>query len=348
MPAADPRVALVAPWPPPEGGMSVQARGLSEALRSAGTEVRVVPTNVGLGLLGRIKGVRGVVNLAIYLVRLVCTVPRVDVVHVLAASGLLLLPVHGARGRGGPAPATSRDRQLPRRPGRRLPRGARQLGAAVPAPREGVFTKHGYASEIISNYVDVDRFDVTANPASAPVILVTRNLERIYNVGAAIEAIALIREQHADAELWIAGTGSERASLDARATDLGVFDAVRFLGRVPNEDIPALYAGAAIALNPTNVDNMPISVLEAFASGVPVVSTRAGGVPFIVEDGVSGLLTDVGDARGLADACVRILESSDLADALRAEGRSAVERFGISAVVGAWRACYRETASSAD
>jgi len=364
MPATEPRIALVAPWPPPLGGMSVQARGLAGALRAAGTRVEVVRTNARLGPIARIKFLRGVVNLAVFLTRLVWTVPRVDVLHVLAASGLtffvfsapaiVLGRLTGRRVivnyRGGLADdfLAARGRWV-----RPFLRRAHRL--VVPSGYlEGIFRRAGYAPEIVPNYVDVDRF--TGDPAPAPKpepepepepeqgprIVVTRNLEPIYNVRVAIDATARIRERHPNAELWIAGTGSERAALEARARELGIADAVRFLGRVPNEEIPALYRGAAIALNPTNVDNMPISVLEAFAAGVPVVSTRAGGVPFIVEDEVSGLLADVGDADGLARACVRILDSADLANALRAAGRAASERYRLSAVVEAWRACYRE------
>lgn len=347
----EPRVALVSPWPPPEGGMAVQARGLRDALVAAGTPVEVVPTNVGLGPLGRIRGVRGVVNLAIFLARLVWTVPRVDVVHVLSASGLtfflftaptvVLARVAGRRlvvnYRGGLAESFLARRG--RSAGWFLRRAHRLV---VPSGfLEAIFRRHGHAPEIVPNYIDVERFGPRRPADEGPRLLVTRNLEPIYNVGAAIDALAIVRERVADATLWIAGTGSERQALADRAQRLGVADAVHFLGRVPNDEIPMRYATASIALNPTDVDNMPISVLEAFAAGVPVVSTRAGGVPWVVEDGVDGLLVDVGDAAGLAAACLRVLEDPALAERLVDAGRRRVDGFRVERVVEAWQALYR-------
>jgi glycosyltransferase involved in cell wall biosynthesis len=85
-------------------------------------------------------------------------------------------------------------------------------------------------------------------------------------------------------------------SLQALAASLGIADAVCFVGRLDRDQVAALYSEADVILNPSRVDNMPNSVLEAMACGLPVVSTRAGGVPHIVRDGVSALLVDAGDA----------------------------------------------------
>ncbi len=348
---AEPRVALVAPWPPPEGGMAVQARGLRDALVAAGTPVEVVPTNVGLGPIGRVRGLRGIVNLVIFLARLVWTVPRVDVVHVLSASGLTFFlftapavvvgRIAGRRVvvnyRGGLAESFLARRS--RSAGWFLRRAHRLV---VPSGfLDAIFRRHGHAPEILPNYIDVDRFDAPPDRTGDPRLLVTRNLEPIYNVGLAIDALAIVRKRIAGATLWIAGTGSERDALAARARAAGVGGAVHFLGRVPNDDVPSHYATASIAVNPTNVDNMPISVLEAFAAGVPVVSTRAGGVPFLVDDGVDGLLVDVGDAPALAAACIRVLEDPALAERLVDAGRARVEGFRIARVVEAWQRLYR-------
>jgi glycosyltransferase involved in cell wall biosynthesis len=89
--------------------------------------------------------------------------------------------------------------------------------------------------------------------------------------------------------------------------------------------MPALYARAGIALNPSRVDNMPNSVLEALAAGVPVVSTNVGGVPFIVEHEVNALLVPPGDEVAMASAMLRIFQDAALAERLIADGRRTAE-----------------------
>ncbi len=106
--------------------------------------------------------------------------------------------------------------------------------------------------------------------------------------------------------MTIAGAGPEVEKLQRVAASLDLEDAVRFAGRMDNAAIADLYRSADAMLNPSLVDNMPISVLEAFASGVPVVSTNVGGVPFIAQDGRNALLVPPSDpqlARQPSNAC---------------------------------------------
>ncbi len=110
--------------------------------------------------------------------------------------------------------------------------------------------------------------------------------------------------------------------------------------------MPALYARADIALNPSTVDNMPNSVLEAFASGVPVVSTNAGGVPDMLIDGESGLLVPVGDAQAMAAAALRVLEDRTLARRLVAGGLREAQKYAWPEVRGRWLAAYHRLADA--
>src|SRR6185369_4089649 len=112
--------------------------------------------------------------------------------------------------------------------------------------------------------------------------------------------------------LVIAGTGPERARLEALRDSLGLANAVEFCGRIDRDVMAQRLANARVALNPSRVDNMPNSVLEAMASGVPVVSTRVGGVPFILRDGVTGLLVEPA-ADAMAAALLSVLDDPALA-----------------------------------
>jgi glycosyltransferase involved in cell wall biosynthesis len=122
---------------------------------------------------------------------------------------------------------------------------------------------------------------------------------------------------------------------------VGIADAVDFPGRIDNDQMNALYASADLMLNPSTVDNMPISILEAFASGVPVVSTDVGGVPFIAEDGRTALLVPPRDAEAMAGAMLRLLRDEDFAQRVAAAGLCESQRYAWPVVREQWLATYR-------
>ena len=127
--------------------------------------------------------------------------------------------------------------------------------------------------------------------------------------------------------MTVAGSGPERERLSAIARELGVSDRVRFTGRLENAELPDLYRSASIAVNASRADNMPIALLEALASGIPIVSTDVGGVPYLVEDGVTAVLVPPGQPRLMAEAVLRILDDPGLAARLRSAGLDAASRY---------------------
>jgi glycosyltransferase involved in cell wall biosynthesis len=206
-----------------------------------------------------------------------------------------------------------------------------------------VFSRHGLSAEVIPNIIDLSRFSPTP-PRSfgdAPHVVVTRNLEAIYGIPTAIRAFAHILPSFPGARLTVAGSGPELPRLQALASELGLQNSVRFSGRIDNADIPALYASADCLLNPSTVDNMPNSILEAFASGVPVVSTCAGGIPDLVEQGVCGLLVPIGDHEAMATELLRVLQDASLAAGLRQAGLLQAQRYAWPRVRTQWFDAYR-------
>ena len=165
---------------------------------------------------------------------------------------------------------------------------------------QDVFGRYGMHAGIIPNVVDVGTFQ-PAGPgvdesSTAPHLVVTRNLEQLYGNDIALRAIAVIRPRFPAARLTIAGSGPD-ASLQMLASELGISDAVSFAGRLETADMVRLYQSADVVLNPSRADNTPNSVLEALACGVPVVSTNVGGVPFLVQHGVTAWLVPPGFCR---------------------------------------------------
>lgn len=353
-----PRVCVVGPMPPPSGGMANQCEQLVRLLRAEGADVDLVRTNAPYrpAWIGNLPWLRAGWRLLPYLAALWRGIGSARVVHVFANSGwawhLLAAPALAvARIRGVPAIVNYRgglaDGFLASAPRHVL----RSLAGAVlrVTPSEfllRVFAKHGLTTEVIPNVIDLSRFTWRPPRAAgdAPHLVVTRNLEAIYDIATAIRAFAMLRANKPDARLAVAGTGPQLAELQALAVTLGVADAVTFTGRIENADIAALYADADIALNPSTADNMPISILEALASGVPVVSTCAGGIPDLVRHEHTALLVAVGDHAAMAAAALRILQDDALAQRLSDNGREHVTRFAWPNVRTLWQAAYRQAA----
>jgi glycosyltransferase involved in cell wall biosynthesis len=207
-----------------------------------------------------------------------------------------------------------------------------------------VFSGFGLKAESIHNFVDTDaiRYRERTNPR--PVFLSNRNLEKLYNVACCIRAFAVVQSRVPDAQLVVAGYGRERGSLEALVAELRLRN-VRFTGRVPPAEMIRLLDESDVLLNSPDIDNMPLSLIEAQAAGLPIVSTSTGGIPYIVEHDRTGLLVPPGDCEGLATAALRVLNESGLAARLSRAGREACEaNYTWQAVEQSWLQLYRDVA----
>ena len=356
------RMALVGPLPPPAGGMANQTRQLAELLRAAGAEVDLVPTNPPFrpAWVGKLPVLRAGVRLAAYVLRLWRAAGRAQLLHVMANSGwswhLFAVPaIWVARARGVPVVVNYRGggaADFLARSQRQVRFSMRQV-AAVIVPSGflvNVFQRFGIAAEIVPNILDLARFCPAdaARPGAAArqggprsQVVVARNLEVIYDNATAIQAFALLRQRLPGALLTVAGSGPEAGRLQALVLALGMNDAVRFTGTLDRDAMAALYATADVSLNPSLTDNSPNSVLESMASGVPVVSTDVGGVPFILEHGRTGLLVPPGDAQAMAAALYRLLTDEALWQSLATASQAEVQRYAWPQVAARLLGVYR-------
>ena len=355
------RIALVGPMPPPEGGMANQTRQLGELLQRDGAKVTVVAVNAAYRppWIDRLRGVRAVFRLVPYVVRLWRAAGHVDVFHIMANSGwswhLFATPaVWIARIRGIPSVVNYRGGEAETflaRSGSMVLKTLNCAGAlAVPSGfLRQVFEKWGIRTEVVPNIVDMERFR-PADPPRRPLmphLVVARNLEAIYDIPTALRAFALVRKDAPDARLTVAGSGPERGALDSLATELGIANAVDFCGRLDRDQMAERYRSASVVINPSRIDNMPNSVLEAMASGAPVVSTDVGGVPFILRNGVTGLLVAAGDHAAVAAAVLRVLGDPELAERLRAAALLEVQQYTWPRVRQRWTDVYASALSGA-
>lgn len=173
--------------------------------------------------------------------------------------------------------------------------------------------------------------------AARPLVLTVARLDRQKGLSYLIEAAVHVPQ----AVFVVAGEGSERADLEARARATGVANRIVFLGH--RDDIPELLAASDVFVLPSLCEGLGLSVLEAMASGKPVVATKIGGIPEAVEDGVSGLLVAPQDASALAGAIRSLLQDRALSNRLAAAGRErVVERFGAETMVERTMDLYEE------
>jgi glycosyltransferase involved in cell wall biosynthesis len=351
------RVLLIAPSLDILGGQAVQAaRLLRELRKEASLEVAFLPMNPRLpgplAALQKIKYVRTAATVTGFLVKLASCIWRYDILHVFSAAyfsfwwaptpAILLGKLCGKK-----VILNYRDGQAEDH--------LRNWRSAIPVIRKAdvivtpsgflvdVFAMFGLEARSVFNIIDGDRFRYRERRQLRPVFLTNRILEPLYNVGCILRAFALIQRDYPDASLTIAHDGVCRPTLEQLARQLQLRN-TRFIGAVPHEDIPALYDAADLYLTSPDVDCMPGSLLECFASGLPVVATRAGGIPYILTHDETGLLVPCNDHEALAAAALRLLRDPELVARLTANAYREVARYGWPQVRVKWMSIYRELA----
>jgi glycosyltransferase involved in cell wall biosynthesis len=348
------RVAIVAPTLDILGGHSVQAERLLAAWRGdPDVEAWLVPINPrppsALRAALGVKYLRTVVTEGIYLPLLVRELARADVVHVFSASysSFLLAPLPAilvARLLGRPVVLNYHSGEaadhLQRSAVARAALSRVELNV-VPSPfLAEVFARFGLPATVVPNIIDLDRFAFRDRDPLRPRFLSTRNLGYPYNVACSFRAFRLIQERRPDASLTVVGSGPDETLLRQLAVELRL-NHVRFLGRVAPAAIADVYADHDIYLQTPDIDNMPLSVIEAFASGLPVVSTEAGGMPAILRHGQHGLLAPVQDHAAVARAALSLLDDPEAARQYARAARSTCESYTWAAARQQWLGIYR-------
>jgi len=355
------RVAIVAPSLRILGGQAVQADRLLRAWRDD-TEVDawLVPVNplppAPLRPLLALKYVRTVITELTYIPLLVRELARADVVHVFSASyaSFLLAPLPAvliARALGRPVVLNYRSGEAPdhlQRSAIARRTLARVTCNIVPSSfLVEVFRAFAIQAQVIPNLVDLRRFQFKPRVPLRPCLLSTRNFEPLYNVSCTLRAFRIVQERWPEASLTLVGGGPQEAMLRRLAAQLGLRN-VTFAGRCAPGDIASHYSAHDIYIQSPDIDNMPTSVIEAYASGLPVVSTAAGGVPVILTDGETGLLAPLGNHEALAAGVLRLLDDDDLAQRLARNAYGRCQACTWPAIRDQWLAVYRSVLAHAD
>jgi glycosyltransferase involved in cell wall biosynthesis len=352
------RVLVVAPSLGILGGQAVQAARLVARLQTEPSlEVSFLPINPRLpGLFGKlqaIKYVRTVLTSIAYIASLLARVRGFDVIHVFSASytsfviaptpAILIAKLYGKKivlnYRSGEA-----EDHLRRWRRTALPTIRLVDEVAVPSGYlVDVFARFGIHARSIYNFVETDRFRFRRRKPLRPVFLSNRNLEALYNVACILRAFAIVQRRFPAAALTVAGDGSQRAELESLARQLDLRN-TEFIGRVEQARMHELCERADIYLNSSNIDNMPGSIIEAYAAGLPVVTTDAGGISYILTHEETGLMVKRGDHEALAASAIRLLEDEELAERLATNALAACRQYSWAAVRDEWLKLYFELA----
>ena len=345
-------IAMVAPSLNIVGGQSVQATLLAKQLRDSGYDVEYVPIDPPfppwMGWLKRLRYLRTLANEGVYLPSLV-RLRRAHIVHIYSASywSFLLAPL----------PALLMAKRL-RKPvvlnyhsgeaedhlahWGRLIHPWLKLVDEIVVPSEylrRVFAAYGYRARVIHNTIDIERFRYRVRLPLRPSFLSIRNFEWHYGVEQTIRAFALLKTAYPDATLSIVGSGSQEAELKGLCRSLRI-SGIRFLGAIEPAKMPSVHDGADIFLNSSLIDNQPLSILEAAASGLPIVSTGVGDIVNMLEDGVTGTIVPERDPAAMAAAAALLLEQPDRARSMASRAYERLDRYSWSRVRSQWSMLY--------
>jgi L-malate glycosyltransferase len=351
------RLLIVAPSFDILGGQAVQADRLLVRLRpEASLEVGFLPINPRLpGLLRwmqSIKYLRTVVTSIAYVALLLARVWKYDVIHIFSASyfsfvlaptpAILVSKLYGKSVLLNYHSGEAED-HLTRWPSAITTIRMCNEVAVPSAYLVDVFSKFDLHAVPIYNLIEEGKFRFRERNPLRPIFLSNRNFEIHYGVDRVLRAFAIIQKQIPEARLTVAGDGPQRAALEQLARELELRN-TEFTGRVPHNKIVELYESADVFLNGSEIDNQPLSILEAFACGLPVVTTDAGGIPYLVTNEESALVVPRGDYEKLAAAALRLFAEQGIAERVTRNGLEECAKYSWQAVRSQWLELYARLA----
>jgi len=193
--------------------------------------------------------------------------------------------------------------------------------------------------KLIPNPIDLSHAEFHLRTNISPNLIWVRAFNHVYNPDLAPKVVKSLETEYPDIKLIMVGPDSRDGSLVrmlALARELSVQNRIEVVGGKPHDDIPSWLSKADIFINTTNYDNMPSSVLEAMACGLPVVSTNVGGIPWLILDGVDGLLVPPDDPVAMANAIRKILIDPDLSASLSENARQKAQMHDWSVILPQW------------
>jgi glycosyltransferase involved in cell wall biosynthesis len=356
------KITLVGPSLNYVGGQSVQLDLLLQ--RWAGDsaiDASFIPVDppfpLGLHWVRRVPGLRTIVRTPFYLAGLWRGLRQSDIAHIFSASyssfliaptpALLVAKLWGKKTLIHYHSGEARDHLRTSTIARGVLKHVDRL-VTPSAYLVEVFCEFGLKADPIPNIVDFSQFRYRERRPLRPHLVCTRGFHPYYCVDVVVKAFALVQRDFPDARLDLVGGGLLEDEVRELVSKLGIIG-VNFCGVASRSQIGNYYDQADIFINASRLDNMPVSVLEAYASGTPVVSTSPEGMNYLVHHERTGLLSPLGDAESLAANVVRVLREPELAARLISGGLDQMQQYRWEVVREQWLEIYRslEPAKSA-
>ena len=203
-----------------------------------------------------------------------------------------------------------------------------------------VFREFGLPASAVPNIVDLSQFRYRERVPLRPHLVCTRGFSTYYSVDVVVRAFAEVKKEYPEAQLDLVGGGPLEGDIRKLVADLNL-TGVNFTGVASHREIGKYYDQADIFINASWLDNMPLSVIEAFAAGTPVVTTSPECMPYLVEHERTGLLSPVGDEKALAANVIRLLRDPALAARLAQNAHHESQNYTWEAVREQWLNTYR-------
>lgn len=203
-----------------------------------------------------------------------------------------------------------------------------------------VFQEFGLKAVVVPNLVDLAQFQYRKRTRLRPHLVCTRGFSAYYSVDVLVRAFAEVKKEYPEAVLDLVGGGPLENDVRKLVVDLKLAG-VNFTGVASRQEIGKYYDQADIFINASWLDNMPVSIIEAFGAGTPVVTTSPECMPYLVDHERTGLLSPVGDEKALAANVIRLLREPALAAALATNAYEESQKYTWEAVREQWVELYR-------
>jgi phenylacetate-CoA ligase len=205
------------------------------------------------------------------------------------------------------------------------------------------FENAGFPTEVIPNIVEISNYAFKKRIHYSPKLLYVRAFHEIYNPTMAIRVLERVQKKYPEAVLCMIGPPKDSSFKQTKllAKELGVENSVTYTGVLSKKEWHTMAEAYDVFINTTNVDNTPVSVMEAMAMGLPVVSTNVGGIPYLLKDGVDAFLVDANDDIAMSQKIISIVEGKENIDEIVLKARNKVEQFDWNEVRYLWFALFK-------
>lgn len=191
------------------------------------------------------------------------------------------------------------------------------------------FEEKGYAVDCIPNFISINEYEYKKRTNLKPRLLWVRSFDKTYNPLLAIEILHKIKSKYPEAVLCMVGPDKDGSLQEVKdkAAKLEVLDSLKITGKLSKKEWLELSNDYDIFVNTTDYDNQPVSVIEAMASGLPVISTNVGGIPFLIENGTDGILVPRNNPDRFTEEIEKLLNDKELSAKISENGRKKAESF---------------------